>query len=75
MIAVLSGSPMVAKPKVMGLYKENSMRYFAALVLALCVTLGVMAEAADKKYTVGVSMPSATHGWMANANYWANKAK
>lgn len=51
------------------------MKRFAALVLALCVTLGVMAEAADKKYTIGVSMPSATHGWMANANYWANKAK
>ncbi len=51
------------------------MRYFAALILTLCVAIGFSADAADKKYTVGVSMPAATHGWMANANYWANKAK
>lgn len=50
------------------------MKYLAALILLLCVTMGV-SQAADKKLKVGVSMPSATHGWMANANYWANKAK
>ena len=50
------------------------MKQFVALILALCVTVGVT-QAADKKLKVGVSMPSATHGWMANANYWANKAK
>ncbi len=51
------------------------MKYMAALVLALVVALGLSAEAADRKYVIGVSMPSATHGWMANANYWANRAK
>ncbi len=50
------------------------MRYLAIAILALCVTMGVT-QAADTKLKVGVSMPSATHGWMANANYWANKAK
>ncbi len=50
------------------------MRYLAIAVLALCVTMGVT-RAADTKLKVGVSMPAATHGWMANANYWANKAK
>ncbi len=50
------------------------MRYLAALILALCLCLGV-SQAGEKKFKVGVSMPSATHGWMANANYWANKAK
>ena len=49
------------------------MKYLAALLLALCVTVGYT-QAADT-LRVGVSMPSATHGWMANANYWANKAK
>ena len=49
------------------------MKYLAALILALCVTMGV--QAAEPTLRVGVSMPSATHGWMANANYWANKAK
>ncbi len=51
------------------------MKHFAALALALCVILGGFAPAGEKKYHIGVSMPSATHGWMANANYWANKAK
>ncbi|MCD8138318.1 MAG: substrate-binding domain-containing protein [Planctomycetaceae bacterium] len=50
------------------------MRYLAIAILALCVTIGAT-QAADTKLKVGVSMPSATHGWMANANYWANKAK
>jgi ribose transport system substrate-binding protein len=42
------------------------------LVLTMAASLGF---AQAKVYKIGVSMPSATHGWMANANWWANRAK
>ncbi len=45
------------------------------LIALLIVTMFASAEFAQAKYKVGVSMPSATHGWMANANWWAQKAK
>ncbi len=46
------------------------------LVLVLLI-LTVLAGSvfAQKVYTVGVSMPSATHGWMGNANWWAQRAE
>jgi ribose transport system substrate-binding protein len=44
------------------------------VVLLIAATASGLAFA-QMKYKVGVSMPSATHGWMANANWWANKAK
>ncbi|MDR0361687.1 MAG: substrate-binding domain-containing protein [Planctomycetota bacterium] len=50
------------------------MKKCAALLIALLLTLAV-APAGEKSYYVGVSMPSATHGWMGNANWWANRAK
>ncbi|GAB1483029.1 hypothetical protein MASR2M78_18450 [Treponema sp.] len=43
----------------------------ALLVLTVVASLGF----SQAKYKVGVSMPSATHGWMANANWWAQRAK
>jgi ribose transport system substrate-binding protein len=49
------------------------MKKLLAVLLILTVVGGV--AVAQAKYKVGVSMPSATHGWMANANWWANKAK
>ncbi len=44
-----------------------------ALLIVTMVTGFGFAQA--KTYKIGVSMPSATHGWMANANWWANRAK
>ena len=44
----------------------------ALLIVTMVATLGV---AQTKVYKVGVSMPSATHGWMGNANWWATRAK
>ncbi|PKL07509.1 MAG: ribose ABC transporter substrate-binding protein [Spirochaetae bacterium HGW-Spirochaetae-7] len=46
------------------------------VLVLLIVTIaagGVFAQ--TKVYKVGVSMPSATHGWMANANWWAQRAQ
>lgn len=51
------------------------MKYLATVLLALCVTFAGMQAEGGERLKVGVSMPSATHGWMANANYWATKAK
>jgi ribose transport system substrate-binding protein len=45
------------------------------LLAVLIVTVAVTAGFAQAKYKIGVSMPSATHGWMANANWWATTAK
>jgi len=45
------------------------------LLILLIATMALGAGFAQAKYKVGVSMPSATHGWMANANWWATKAK
>jgi ribose transport system substrate-binding protein len=46
------------------------------LVLVLLImTILAGSVFAQKVYTVGVSMPSATHGWMGNANWWAQRAK
>lgn len=47
------------------------------LLLALLIVTMVtgFGFAQTKVYRIGVSMPSATHGWMANANWWANRAK
>jgi len=42
------------------------------LIVTMVASVGF---AQGKTYRIGVSMPSATHGWMANANWWANKAK
>ena len=45
------------------------------LLALLIVTVAVTAGFGQAKYKIGVSMPSATHGWMANANWWATTAK
>jgi ribose transport system substrate-binding protein len=44
----------------------------ALLILTVAAGLGF---AQAKVYKVGVSMPSATHGWMGNANWWAQRAQ
>jgi ribose transport system substrate-binding protein len=46
------------------------------LVAALAVIGGSASaqDAATKKIKVGVTMPTADHGWMAGANWWAKKA-
>lgn len=48
-------------------------KFVLALLVVIMVAGGAFAQA--KVYTIGVSMPSATHGWMANANWWAQTAK
>ena len=50
------------------------MRKLILSLLAVCLFCG-LAPAGEKSWVVGVSMPSATHGWMGNANWWANRAK
>ncbi|HEX7489043.1 MAG TPA: substrate-binding domain-containing protein [Anaeromyxobacteraceae bacterium] len=46
-----------------------------AMCVALLATLGGTAEAQGaKKIKVGVTMPTADHGWMGGANWWAKKA-
>jgi ribose transport system substrate-binding protein len=45
------------------------------LLALLILTMAMGMSFAQKVYKIGVSMPSATHGWMANANWWANRAK
>lgn len=44
-----------------------------ALLIVTMVVGGAIGQA--KVYKVGVSMPSATHGWMGNANWWAQRAE
>jgi len=44
-----------------------------ALLIVTMVVGGAFGQA--KVYKIGVSMPSATHGWMGNANWWASRAK
>ncbi len=45
------------------------------LTLALLITLAAVAMAvALPKVTIGVSIPSADHGWTGGANWWARKA-
>ena len=46
------------------------------LVAALAVIGGSASaqDAATKKIKIGVTMPTADHGWMAGANWWAKKA-
>lgn len=46
--------------------------FLMLLIVTMAASVGF---AQGKTYKIGVSMPSATHGWMANANWWANKAK
>ena len=48
-------------------------KLLTALLIVLIVASAGFAQA--KTYRIGVSMPSATHGWMGNANWWANRAK
>lgn len=45
----------------------------AAMAAMLAVTPAALAQA--KKEVLGVSMPAATHSFMAGAVYWANEAK
>ncbi len=46
--------------------------------LAACVTtaaIGLSGAAAAQEYTIGVSIPAATHGWTGGVNYHAEEAK
>lgn len=45
------------------------------LVLVAAASLGfAQGTAAAKKIKIGVTMPTADHGWMGGANWWAKKA-
>jgi ribose transport system substrate-binding protein len=49
------------------------------LLLAVCIALlatvgGTASAQAGKKLKVGVTMPTADHGWMGGANWWAKRA-
>lgn len=54
--------------------KGNVMKKIFIAALALLMLAG-LTPAGEKVWVVGMSMPSATHGAMANFNYWAKKAK
>ena len=53
------------------------MKKFIAILLVL-MAVGSLAfaqgTAATKKIKIGVTMPTADHGWMGGANWWAKKA-
>jgi len=44
------------------------------LVVALAGSAFAQTAAAAKKLLIGVTMPTADHGWMGGANWWAKKA-
>jgi ribose transport system substrate-binding protein len=53
------------------------MKRVIALLLALAVLVGFAAaqsSQATKKLLIGVTMPTADHGWTGGANWWAKKA-
>lgn len=53
------------------------MKRVIALSLALMCLVGVafgQANQATKKLVIGVTMPTADHGWTGGANWWAKKA-
>ena len=52
------------------------MKKLTALIVALAVLGGAAfgQSAATKKIKIGVTMPTADHGWMGGANWWAKKA-
>ena len=47
-------------------------RSLRILAVSLALALGV---AAAQTYTIGVSIPAATHGWTGGVNWWAAQAK
>ena len=51
-------------------------RFLALLLFFVALGGGAFAQttAATKKLIVGVTMPTADHGWMGGANWWAKKA-
>lgn len=46
-------------------------KLLAVLLIAALVCAAGFAQA---KVKVGVTMPTATHGWMGGANWWAKKS-
>ena len=50
-------------------------RITAALALAALVAFGGSALAQDDTTVIGVSIPSATHGWTGGVNWWATQAE
>jgi ribose transport system substrate-binding protein len=53
------------------------MKRFLALLLFVVALAGsafAQTAAATKKLLIGVTMPTADHGWMGGANWWAKKA-
>lgn len=53
----------------------NMKRRLALGAAAIAALLAVTPAMAQKKEVLGVSMPAATHSFMAGAVYWANEAK
>ena len=52
-------------------------KWMMAVLVAALAALGGSASAqsaATKKIKIGVTMPTADHGWMGGANWWAKKA-
>ena len=50
------------------------MKKFLVLLLFLAVLGGGAFAQASKNLLIGITMPTADHGWMGGANWWANKA-
>ncbi|WP_336269075.1 hypothetical protein [Vreelandella arctica] len=42
---------------------------------ALASAIGLSGTAVAQEYTIGVSIPAATHGWTGGVNYHAEEAK
>ena len=45
------------------------------LIATLVLALAGAAVAQDEQVKIGVSIPSATHGWTGGVNYWADRAE
>jgi len=46
-------------------------RHFLASVAMAAAMIGTSVAAQDKKFTIGVAIPSATHGFMGGLNFHA----
>jgi len=53
---------------------KNVLRAAAIAVLAVFAAGAPAQDAATKKIKIGVTMPTADHGWMGGSNWWAKKA-
>lgn len=55
--------------------KRNTSLIIAALLTALFMVVSLGTAQSDEQITIGVSIPTATHGFMGGLNYWAAESE